>query len=180
MVESGFISIKEDKIIILDEVLRPIEMEFLISECSNFSLSEDPSRHNFYQRKWITSKKSKLSYFLKRSQEEFKNIVYDENYSLKILDIWINKVEAGDNSKEDYHIDDSEFTSITFLNDNFEGGNLQISKYGDKKIIEPKKGKTVFFKGSALPHKVLNVNNGARYTMVTFWEKENKKNLTLL
>ena len=60
-------------------------------------------------------------------------------------------------------------TSITYLNDNFEGGET----YFENGIsVKPKKGKTVFFDGMKYPHGVHPVRNGKRFVLANWYSKD--------
>jgi hypothetical protein len=59
------------------------------------------------------------------------------------------------------------WTSIIFLNDDFEGGELIV----DNCIIKPKKNQLVLFTGNE-PHMVNPIINGERFTLVSISEKK--------
>ena len=59
------------------------------------------------------------------------------------------------------------WTSIVFLNDDFDGGELII----DNCIIKPKKNQLILFTGN-LPHVVAPIINGERFTLVSISEKK--------
>lgn len=168
----------DDKFIIEDIILTEDELEFILPLRDNFKSFESPNRNNVYHREEVKDF-SKLSLFLEKSKEKFSLLVLDTNTQLNLLGIWINHIDSSETQREDYHVDDSEFTSITFLDDDFEGGDLEISKHGNKKIIKPKLGRTVFFRGGEFPHRVLPVTSGNRHTLVTFWDKKSKKQNSL-
>ncbi len=62
------------------------------------------------------------------------------------------------------------FTSVTYLNDDFDGGETVIRPHGEETdkydtIIVPKTGRTVFYDGAYFKHGVIEVENGNRFTM---------------
>ncbi len=57
------------------------------------------------------------------------------------------------------------FSSIIYLNDNFEGGETYFS---ESKIIKPTKGACLTFSNSKYRHSVNKINTGTRYTF-SFW-----------
>tara|TARA_R110002126_G_scaffold94618_2_gene223162 strand:- start:1613 stop:2125 length:513 start_codon:yes stop_codon:yes gene_type:complete len=57
----------------------------------------------------------------------------------------------------DYH----PYTSIIYLNDDFEGGATRI----DDTFISPKKNMLVSFEGNSINHEVLKIKKGERYTL---------------
>tara|TARA_R100001163_G_C4969836_1_gene130190 strand:- start:141 stop:641 length:501 start_codon:yes stop_codon:yes gene_type:complete len=61
----------------------------------------------------------------------------------------------------DYHT----YTSILYLNDQYEGGFTVVAD----KIIKPKKGKIVLFDGNKTEHRVLPITFGTRYTNATWY-----------
>jgi hypothetical protein len=61
------------------------------------------------------------------------------------------------------------YTSIIYLNDNFDGGETVV---GDKKI-SPEKGKILSFAGNKIMHEALEVKNGTRYTVPVWYKCEN-------
>ena len=168
----------DDKFIIVDDIFTKEELKVILSLRDNFKSFESPNRNNYYHREEIKDY-SKLSLFLEKSKEKFSILGADINTQLKLLGFWINHIDSNDTQRDDYHVDDSEFTSITFLDDDFEGGDLEISRYGNKKVIKPKVGRTVFFRGIEFPHRVLPVTSGKRHTLVTFWDKKSKKENSL-
>ena len=68
---------------------------------------------------------------------------------------------------QDPHLDDPEstYTSLIYLNDNYEGGETHVNK----KVIKPKKGKLTFFAGNKMEHGVYDVRQGERYTIPSWW-----------
>ena len=60
-------------------------------------------------------------------------------------------------------------TSITYLNDDFEGGETYFTD--QDLIIKPKRGKTVFFDGKKFEHGVQEIMKGIRYTLAIWYSK---------
>lgn len=66
------------------------------------------------------------------------------------------------------------FTSVTYLNDDFEGGRTIIRPVGEESdkfdtVIVPRRGRTIFYNGARFLHRVTEVE-GIRYTM-PLWYK---------
>ena len=57
-----------------------------------------------------------------------------------------------------------DWTSVCYLNDNFEGGETIV----DNHTIKPKKGRITLFNSKKLPHGV-NKIYGKRYTLISWW-----------
>jgi len=63
--------------------------------------------------------------------------------------------------------------AVLYLNGYFEGGQLSYPDYGI--TLEPRPG-TLVFHPSDIPHEVINLNHGMRYTMNIFWTYDESKN----
>jgi hypothetical protein len=102
--------------------------------------------------------------------DSIKNKVIDYCKSLTNCKIFLDNCEIVEWPKNSYHpphydsINDI-FSSIIYLNDNFEGGETYFS---DSKIIKPKKGSCLTFSNSKYRHSVNKINTGTRYTL-SFW-----------
>ena len=77
----------------------------------------------------------------------------------------IVKWPSGESIGEHVDFDRHTFTSVLYLNDEYEGGHTVV---GDK-IIKPKKGKIILFEGSKIKHEVTPVTFGTRYTNATWY-----------
>ena len=86
---------------------------------------------------------------------------------------WIQMVQWPEGSTKKIHVDaardNTTLASITFLNDNFDGGEIF---FGEGTTIKPHKNKTIFFTGKDLIHGVKKVINGDRYTIATWYKKK--------
>ena len=84
---------------------------------------------------------------------------------------WCHIVEWPAGSKQNFHIDDTSgdtvFTSITYLNDDYAGGETQF--LNDISVV-PKRGRTVYFDGNYYTHGVNEITSGTRYTL-PIWYK---------
>lgn len=85
---------------------------------------------------------------------------------------WAQLVRWPAGSLQETHIDDASdktvFTSITYLNNEFSGGNTYIE---DDIIFKSRKGRTVSFDGQQYPHGVTRIESGERYTLAV-WYRE--------
>ena len=64
----------------------------------------------------------------------------------------------------------NDWTSVCYLNDDFEGGDTLI----ENEIVKPKKGTLTLFPSAKLFHGVSLVKKKPRYSFIAWW-KENKK-----
>ena len=75
------------------------------------------------------------------------------------------------NSSRDMHKDGSihknnDWTSVCYLNDDYEGGDTLI----EDDAFEPKKGRLVVFPSKKMNHGVSLVKSRARYTYIAWWQ----------
>ena len=74
-------------------------------------------------------------------------------------------------SHQPYHTDMSResttFTSITYLNDNFEGGETEFTT--ENFSVKPKVGRTILFDGKRFEHGVKTITEGVRYTFALWY-----------
>ena len=86
---------------------------------------------------------------------------------------WMQIVRWPTGSTQAIHLDEASdettIASITFLNDDFDGGE---TFFGDGTIVKPAKNKTIFFTGKNLLHGVNKVSSGNRYTIATWYKKK--------
>jgi hypothetical protein len=61
------------------------------------------------------------------------------------------------------------FTSILYLNDDFEGG---FTEFADGTRVAPKKGRIVFYDGIYYWHKVTPITEGTRYTFASWYKRK--------
>ena len=114
----------------------------------------------------------------KKLMEEFLHEKYLRTYLLK--DSWINKVTIDTNKEDAYHFDMSNLTIVTYLNDDFEGGEFEyIDDINSKVKITPQKNLSLIMNGY-LKHRVLTVSKGERYSLVSFFDVIKKYKNTLI
>jgi hypothetical protein len=105
---------------------------------------------------------------------------YKKKYTLCDTGAWVNKVSTHTNKNDFFHLDNSDLTIVTYLNDNFDGGEFEyIDDNGTTIKIKPKKGLSLIM-NNKLPHRVLPVNNGNRLSLVCFFELLKKETKSIL
>jgi hypothetical protein len=88
---------------------------------------------------------------------------------------WAEIVKWGTGSKQPAHYDNNDvrtdfrtvLTSITYLNDNFDGGHTFLSNEFE---VIPKAGRTIFFDGKYFLHGVTPVTKNVRYTLPIWYD----------
>jgi len=85
---------------------------------------------------------------------------------------WFQIVKWPINSTQNLHFDNASqkttLTSITYLNDDYTGGQTY---YEDGTIFKPKKGRSLFFNGQYYKHGVKPVNKNIRYVVAAWYKK---------
>ena len=85
---------------------------------------------------------------------------------------WFQIVKWPINSTQNLHFDTASqkttLTSITYLNDDYTGGQTY---YEDGTIFKPKKGRSLFFNGQYYKHGVKPVDKNIRYVVAAWYKK---------
>ena len=135
---------------IIDDVLSKEQCKKLISLKSTLGIDH----------MWGDTEVTKLS----EIPEEIKN------NNINFTPDWGEIVKWTNNSYQQLHFDDSsditKNTSITYLNNDYDGGETYFE---DGTIIKPKTGRTVIFDGKKYKHGVNKVN-GVRYTLPVWYK----------
>ena len=94
---------------------------------------------------------------------------FNSNYKID----WWQIVKWPVGSFQNFHIDNTSdstvLSSITYLNDDFKGGNTM---FFDGTEITPYKGKTLFFNGKTFQHSVTTILNNTRYTLACWYKNK--------
>ena len=154
------------KIFILDDILSKNECDELI-ELHNTNYSNhvwegsEPLPLYNWQDYWFFSEK------ILKVESSVNNLLHE-----KVAVDWCAIVRWPINSRQNLHYDHAAdstvFTSITYLNDNYSGGNTFI--HNDISVI-PKTGRSVSFDGKHYYHGVSPVEKNIRYTLAIWYKK---------
>ncbi len=174
-----------------NSILNEEEYQFIENVYSNSKISETPVKTpkkgtNYYNRFFLNinsevvqSIREKITKITEEILKKNKSI----NNSDKLLligDMWINKVDIDSNKDDDFHHDSSPFTTILYLNDNYEGGWYEyIDSENSNKLIKPKTNQLIIA-DKQVKHRVLPVTNGVRYSLVAFFKKKDKEQKTII
>jgi hypothetical protein len=147
-------------IIIYDNYFNKEECNELIQLYEKFKYLAVP----FYNVIPLKVKKLLPSKFIKRINKTSTNINKSK------ID-WIEVVKWPIGSFKDLHYDcdknTTKLSSVTFLNDDYEGGELYFK---DGTIIKPRIGRSVFFDGNFYEHGVSKVTKKLRWQLTAFYE----------
>lgn len=97
--------------------------------------------------------------------------IYNNIYKGVVVD-WLEIVKWPSNSYQNLHLDKASnktvLTSITYLNENYSGGETYFK---DGTIIKPKTGRTLIFDGMHYVHGVKTIKKGTRYTLPVWYKR---------
>jgi hypothetical protein len=154
----------------LSNILTEDELIWLNSKCNEFVKNNDTTPDGkvwFYNSMHLYH-----SIELNGYKERVLKLVGDE-YELQYNGIFINKITPDTNLNDDYHVDSSDLTIVTYLNDNFEGGEFEYKKDGMLNLIVPKVNLSILM-DREIPHRVLRTYGEIRYSLITWFRKKNK------
>lgn len=169
--------------VVVPNLLSRTQIDFLLNLCNNFKPDTNPSDpNNYYFRQYIQEEKELniLNSFLEVSKEQFSKNYFTE--TIEQQGIWLNRVDNTSNQSDQMHRDKFRFSSVTFLNSNFKGGefNYFCPMTNRLKTITPREYDTIIFEGNAIEHKVNPVTEGTRYTLIVFWDSPYKETKTII
>jgi hypothetical protein len=150
------------------------ELFFLDSVCSNFVETETHSiknKHNYYIRKILDIEKYLLEY-----QKSCKELINDE---YELFGLWINKVTTETNIDDSYHYDASHLSIVTYINDTFDGGEFEYIENENIFKIKPTRNMSLFM-DNKLKHRVVKITKNERFSLISFYYKNQKKEKTII
>jgi len=150
------------------------ELIFLDSTCANFlekKIISSKQNYSFYIRKTLNIETDLLEY-----QKRCKELIDDE-YDL--IGLWINKVTTETNINDTYHNDSSELTIVTYINDTFDGGEFEYFENKNLFKIKPIRNMSLIM-DDKLKHRVLKITKNERFSLISFYSKNQKGEKTII
>jgi len=135
--------------------------EKMTDNLNDFTIKPDKVKLTYYKTDIFKQKNSLLNYYSKISRYVDLNI-FDISF------ISLNCATDDTNSEDTFHRDNCDRTVITYLNNNFKGGELQYILNEETKLFNPIENMTIIF-NSKIKHRILPVKEGFRYSLVTFF-----------
>lgn len=116
----------------------------------------------------------KYSKLVNEKHKELRNLDKEVYTSETYLSFWQTGSEAGLHNDNHEGFEWLEFSTLLYLNDDYEGGEIHFPEYDF--LHKPKKGDALFFKCSRLEdaHEVKTVKSGQRYT-IAMWHCTDKE-----
>jgi hypothetical protein len=158
-------------------LLNDVELNLVDTFCLNFKQEDNPRYSNYYNRMFLNKETDLIDY-----QNKIKNHLFQKyGITYEVEGIWINKVTPDTNKGDGFHLDDNALTIVSYINDDFEGGEFEYFIFGTKpnEKIKPKRNLSLIT-NDKLPHRVLPVISGERYSIVVFCVIPNKEKKTML
>jgi hypothetical protein len=150
------------------------ELNYLDVICKDFVETETHSiitQNNHYIRKILDIKKDLTEY-----QKNCKSLINEE---YEIFGLWVNKVTVNTNIDDEYHNDACDLTIITYINDTFDGGEFEYLENKNSFKIKPIRNISLFI-DREIRHRVRRITKNERYSLISFYNKKQKKEKTLL
>ena len=168
---------KGGRVYFVDNLLSEKELTSIQSSVDKFTPLRSPGVGNYYYNTLLDV--NHYSSFLKNIEEYYLSV--SRKYLVEIDGLWINKVTTTSNTSDVFHVDSSELSTVTLLNDDYEGGHFNYTNEEEEDIqLKGKKYTTLIFNGKLTKHRVLPVTKGVRWSLVTFWQTKIKTTKTLL
>jgi hypothetical protein len=131
--------------------------------------------YNYYNRYHLDIKKNR-----KDEIEKYLHNKYNKIYLLRNKGYWINEITIETNKDDSFHMDDCDLTIVTYLNENFSGGEFEyINELTENIKIKPNIGLSLVM-NNKLYHRVLPVTNGVRYSLICGFDVVNKTSKTFI
>ena len=159
----------------IDKILDKSDLDILQKECYNFKASHPKSKSNRSSYNKMALNENKISIF----SEKLKKIIFEKtNLEYNLIpksSSWINCIDTESNKNDDFHLDSSDLSLLIYLNQNFEGGELEYKDENENiKTYTPKTNSGLIINNKLL-HRVLPVKSGVRFSFVCFFVNKNIK-----
>lgn len=158
-------------------LLNDAELNFVDELCFNFKTEDTPRSTNYYNRMFLFKETDLIDY-----QNKIKNYLL-QKYGIRyeVEGMWVNKITPETNKEDGFHLDRNALTVVSYINENFEGGEFEYFVLGIKpnQKVKPKRNLSLIV-DDKVPHRVLPVNYGERYSLITFCNIPNKDKKTML
>lgn len=157
------------------------EKVFLKDKCDNFIETHSPFVNGNVNRsyhKYKLDEKTDLLELQVRFTEFMRNLVGEDN--LQFTGFVINRADTTTNKNDHYHVDMSDYTIVTYINDDFEGGDFIYSLDNVEHVSNKVQNGLSIIMDKTVPHKISPVTMGVRFSFVCFFNKISKKNKSLI
>jgi predicted 2-oxoglutarate/Fe(II)-dependent dioxygenase YbiX len=155
-------------------------INFLLNEIKDKNFENIGQKLNSIEYNYYNRYHLEIDNIRKENIESFLYKKYNKKYVLKNKGIWINKITTETNKDDTFHTDTSDLTIVTYLNDDYTGGEFEYINKSNKPIkIETQLGLSLIM-DSILMHRVSPVLSGNRYSLVCFFDMITKNEKTII
>jgi hypothetical protein len=164
-----------------NNLLTDEEKLYLKDKCENFIETHSPFVNGNINRsyhKYKLDEKTELLDLQIRMAELVKKVI--GTIDIEFAGFVINRVDTTTNKNDHYHIDMSDYTIVTYLNDDFTGGDFIYSLDNIEHVCNKVHNGLSIVMDNTLPHKISPVTDGVRFSFVCFFNKSFKKNKSLI
>lgn len=133
-----------------------------------FPESKHISDHDYYSKE-MKAVSDMLYSSLDKAFDHYSNVIYPfaaKNIKSREQSIHLLRYDQGGHlpAHQDQGVSSRVLSSVMYLNDNYDGGEIEFQNSGVK--IKPEAGSIIFFPSNFLYiHEVYAINNGSRYSM---------------
>jgi hypothetical protein len=163
-----------------NNLLTEDEKQYLKYKCDNFIETHSPfvdGKTNRSYHKYKLDEKTELLGLQNRLTDLMREKVGN---NVEFLSFVINRVTVETNKNDQYHVDKSDFTIVTYLDDDFDGGDFVYSLDNiEHKHIKVKKDLSILM-NNEVPHKITPITRGMRYSFACFFNYLIKSNKSLI
>ena len=147
------------------------ELNWLGEKCKGFTKTNDtePDGKLWFYNSMFLNEEDKLVNFKKRVLD-----LVGDKYEIQYNGIFINKITTDTNTNDDYHVDSSDLSIVTYINDDFTGGYFKYKQDNNTHLIKPILNLSILM-DREIPHKVLPINRGVRFSLITWFKKKKKE-----
>jgi len=153
-----------DRIIIADNIISQVDCDYLIELYENNPQDHEP---------WLDYNKMPIQ---PPENQRVRDILFKVICEFSYVIEWCEIVKRPSTSGHPKHFDGSSdktvFASITYLNEDFTGGETYIVNDIE---VPPKIGRTLYFDGKCYEHGVNTVKDSDRYTLAIWYTTHDKE-----
>jgi hypothetical protein len=152
-----------------NNLLTTDEKLFLKDKCENFIETHSPFKPGFDNTSYHKYQLDENTDLLDL-QNRLLNFIRTKGTSdIKKILLWIVRADVTTNKNDDFHLDNSDFTIVTYLNDDFMGGDfVYLNDNKEHKHIHIEKDLSILM-DKETPHKITPVTSGVRFSFVCFF-----------
>lgn len=156
------------------------EKSFLKNKCDNFVETHSPSKSGYNNTSYHKYQLDETTDLLILQNRLLNFIKHKGHSDLKKILFWIIRADVNTNQNDDFHVDNSDFTIVTYLNDDFTGGDFVYLVENKEDIyINVEKDLSILMDNDT-PHKITPVTSGIRFSFVCFFNHIPKTKKSLI